>query len=179
MELAEVFNSSDVVVSLDSGSSQIAWATQKPYLISIFTSTSAKRTAPFGDNTKVSVTYKNLPKIDTSRNVYNLLYTIAKNLSLNKLKTNKRSVTLEFAENVTEENNETFHKASYDNILNLALSTLKQNEFEVLSLCLIEGYKRKEVAKMLDKSVATVTWQYNNALKKLKSKLEGGGYEKN
>ena len=53
MELAEVFNRSDVVVSLDSGSSQIAWATQKPYLISIFTSTSAKRTAPFGDNTKV------------------------------------------------------------------------------------------------------------------------------
>ena len=80
---------------------------------------------------------------------------------------------------MTEEKNETFHKASYDNILNLALSTLKQNEFEVLSLCLIEGYKRKEVAKMLDKSVATVTWQYNNALKKLKSKLEGGGYEKN
>ena len=123
--------------------------------------------------------YKNLSKIDTTRNVYNLLYTIAKNLSLNKLKTNKRSVTLEFAENVTEEKNETFHKASFDNLLNLALSTLKQNEFEVLSLCLIEGYKRKEVAKMLDKSVATVTWQYNNALKKLKSKLEGGGYEKN
>ena len=53
MELKEVFNQSDVVVSLDSGSTQIAWATQKPFVISIFTSTSAKRTAPFGDNTKV------------------------------------------------------------------------------------------------------------------------------
>ena len=53
MELKEVFSKSDIVVSLDSGSSQIAWATQNPFVISIFTSTSAKRTAPFGDNTKV------------------------------------------------------------------------------------------------------------------------------
>lgn len=52
-ELTEVFNRSDVVVSLDSGSAQIAWATKKTYVISIFTSTSAKRTAPFGDNTQV------------------------------------------------------------------------------------------------------------------------------
>ncbi len=53
LELTEIFKRSNVVVSLDSGSSQIAWATQKPYLISIFTSTSAKRTAPYGENIKV------------------------------------------------------------------------------------------------------------------------------
>ena len=52
IELVEVFKRSDIVVSLDSGSSQIAWAVQKPYIISIFTSTSAKRTAPFGEKAK-------------------------------------------------------------------------------------------------------------------------------
>ncbi len=49
-ELAEVFRRSDMVISPDSGSAQIAWATQKPYVISIFTATSKNRTAPFGEN---------------------------------------------------------------------------------------------------------------------------------
>ena len=51
MELAEVFRRVDVVIAPDSGSAQIAWAVQKPFVISIFTATSKNRTAPFGENT--------------------------------------------------------------------------------------------------------------------------------
>ena len=50
-ELAEVFRNADVVVAPDSGSAQIAWACKKPFVVSVFTATSAKRTAPFGENT--------------------------------------------------------------------------------------------------------------------------------
>lgn len=50
LELAEVFRRADVVIAPDSGSAQIAWACEKPYVISIFTATSANRTAPFGEN---------------------------------------------------------------------------------------------------------------------------------
>ena len=48
-ELTEVFRRADVVIAPDSGSAQIAWACQKPFVISIFTATSKNRTAPFGN----------------------------------------------------------------------------------------------------------------------------------
>jgi len=49
-ELAEVFRRADVVISPDSGSAHIAWATQKPAIITLFSATAEKRSAPFGDN---------------------------------------------------------------------------------------------------------------------------------
>ncbi|MBQ2871540.1 glycosyltransferase family 9 protein [bacterium] len=50
VELAEIFKRADVVIAPDSGSAQIAWACEKPYVISVFTATSKNRTAPFGEN---------------------------------------------------------------------------------------------------------------------------------
>lgn len=49
-ELAEVFRRADVVISPDSGSAHIAWATQKPTIITLFCATAEKRSAPFGEN---------------------------------------------------------------------------------------------------------------------------------
>lgn len=48
LELAEVYRASDIVVSPDSGSAHIAWAVQKPSVITVFCSTSKNRTGPFG-----------------------------------------------------------------------------------------------------------------------------------
>ena len=58
-ELAEVFKRSDLVISPDSGSAHVAWATSKPAIITIFTATAEKRNAPYGDNCFVIT-----PKID-------------------------------------------------------------------------------------------------------------------
>lgn len=49
-ELAEVFRRADIVISPDSGSAHIAWATQKPAIITLFSATTEKRSAPFGKN---------------------------------------------------------------------------------------------------------------------------------
>lgn len=48
-ELAEVFRNGDVIISPDSGSAHIAWAVEKP-IITLFSATAEKRSAPFGDN---------------------------------------------------------------------------------------------------------------------------------
>ena len=48
-ELAEVFRNAEVVISPDSGSAHIAWAVEKPFVITIFTATAALRNAPFGE----------------------------------------------------------------------------------------------------------------------------------
>ena len=49
-ELAEVFRRADVVISPDSGSAHIAWAVSKPSVITLFSATAEKRSAPFGEN---------------------------------------------------------------------------------------------------------------------------------
>ena len=48
-QLAQVFKSADLVVSPDSGSAHIAWAVERPYVITIFTSTAKNRTGPIGE----------------------------------------------------------------------------------------------------------------------------------
>ena len=56
LELRELFSSCRIVITPDSGSAHIAWASTKPYVITLFCATSAKRTGPFdnhsGSNTK-------------------------------------------------------------------------------------------------------------------------------
>ncbi len=47
-ELIELFKKGDILISLDSGSTHLAWATGKPSIISIFTSTPKARYAPIG-----------------------------------------------------------------------------------------------------------------------------------
>ncbi|MBQ2644977.1 glycosyltransferase family 9 protein [bacterium] len=47
-ELTEIFKCADLVITPDSGSAHIAWATGIPAIITLFFATSAKRTAPFG-----------------------------------------------------------------------------------------------------------------------------------
>ncbi len=47
-ELIELFKRSDIVISLDSGSTHLAWATNKPKIISLYFATPAKRYAPIG-----------------------------------------------------------------------------------------------------------------------------------
>ena len=42
-------------------------------------------------------------------------------------------------------------------------------------LCHVAGYKRREVAEMLEMPVGTVTWKNNEALKKLRTYLEKEG----
>lgn len=50
--LIELFRRVDIVMSPDSGSAHLAWASRKPAVISIFTITSPKRFGAFGDDEK-------------------------------------------------------------------------------------------------------------------------------
>lgn len=51
-ELTELFKLADLVITPDSGSAHIAWAVNKPKIITFFTATSKNRTAPIGDKYK-------------------------------------------------------------------------------------------------------------------------------
>ena len=52
LELIELFRQSNLVISLDSGSTHLAWASENPKIISIFCSTPKEYYAPIGDSSK-------------------------------------------------------------------------------------------------------------------------------
>lgn len=60
-ELTEVFNKGDLLISLDSGSTHLAWATQKIKIVSIFCSTPKNHYAPLGNDERYIVLSGNLP----------------------------------------------------------------------------------------------------------------------
>ncbi len=49
-----------------------------------------------------------------------------------------------------------------------ALDTLKSAEREIINLKFMGGHTFKEIAQILRKPMGTVTWQYNEAIKKLR-----------
>ena len=57
-------------------------------------------------------------------------------------------------------------------IFDVAAKILTDEEYQIVMLCQVSGYKRREVADMLDMPIGTVTWKNNEALKKLKNHLE-------
>ena len=61
LELAEFFKRCDLVISLDSGSTHLAWASQKPKIVSIFCSTPKEFYAPLGSRDKYIALSGNLP----------------------------------------------------------------------------------------------------------------------
>ncbi len=61
MELIEVFSRANVVVSPDSGSAHLAWALNKPAVITVFTCTPKDILAPYGDDRKYIALSGNLP----------------------------------------------------------------------------------------------------------------------
>lgn len=56
-ELRELFSRAQIVISPDSGSAHLAWASKNPAVITIFTCTPPKRFGPYGDNKYFSISY--------------------------------------------------------------------------------------------------------------------------
>lgn len=112
----------------------------------------------------------NVAKIDLDKPVMAYLITISRNLCLNHIK--KSSHTREF--NEIEEN--TIHSQdSYgiegNELINKISSILKPQEFRIFYLKAIEEYSHKEIASLLHKPLGSITWGYNNAIKKLQKGL--------
>lgn len=59
----------------------------------------------------------------------------------------------------------------YGLLTDLARWILPEDEFTILLLVAVDGYKRRELAEMLDMPVSTVTWKYNNAVEKMQAVL--------
>lgn len=54
-----------------------------------------------------------------------------------------------------------------EGIFDIVKQILPEDELKIVMLCAMSGYKRREVAQIMAMPLPTVTWKYNNALKKL------------
>ena len=121
---------------------------------------------------------KNIDKFKGSGG-FNWLYTIAKNVCLNKLRDAKKTVFVDFysEEETAGRDIPTTNPLQVEDesgIIALAQRTLNDNEFQIVVLRTINELRFKEIAKMLSGSENTVRWQYNNAIKKVKKEYEKG-----
>ncbi len=101
------------------------------------------------------------------------IFQIAKNLSYDFLRQdkNKKMLSLEQYDMVDKNN---FLSERIENLYlhNLMIENLDDESRQIISLHLIEGYKHREIAKLLKLPLGTVLWKYNRALKTLKEKIK-------
>ena len=95
---------------------------------------------------------------------------IARNESIDLIRRRSREVSVDERENPLP-----FGMRDVDDyglLIDLARRILKQEEFSVLMLTAVEGYKRREIAQMLAMPLPTVTWHYSRAVKKMQLALK-------
>lgn len=115
---------------------------------------------------------KNIRDYTFGTNASAWLIKISKNEALNLKKQRAREQPVDERENL-----DMFGSAEQNSggIIDLAKRILSDDEFTLLSLCAICGYKRREVAKMLELPISTVTWKYQNAIAKIRKSMQEEG----
>ncbi len=90
-DLVYIYQNCDLLISPDSGSAHIAWATGKCKIFTVFFATSSARTAPFGDNyyayssnSKCSPCMKKFCKLKANK--YNCIYNLNSEKLINNIK---------------------------------------------------------------------------------------------
>lgn len=117
---------------------------------------------------------KNLHSYQRGSNFVGWLCQISKNTAMDELRKRSRETLTDF-----QEDWQSFGgvETPMPYVFDLARKHLDDEEYQIIMLCQVAGYKRREVAEMLGKPIGTITWKNNEALKKLKKILKEGDHE--
>lgn len=114
-----------------------------------------------------------LPKFDPSQSALGLLYVISRNLALTYLRDHKREVSLDqFADAENYFSGNALPPDENGEAYAFARKVLNDKEYEIVLLHTANGLTHREIAQELHLPLGTVTWTYNNALKKLRKEAE-------
>lgn len=110
---------------------------------------------------------ENIYQYDYKYKFITWLLTIARNTAIDEYRKRKKLQSIDIHES---EYLFPYEKTDVTNIYNAnyLLSLLDDDEREVVILYAIEQLKHREIAKILNKPIGTITWLYNSAIKKLK-----------
>lgn len=97
---------------------------------------------------------------------------VSKNLSLDWLKKNSRIDELDEISEVNIKSKDDLLEKVYSNdLINIMINILSKEEYNVVYLKVVEEYTHKEISILLDEPIGTITWRYNEAIKKLRKEL--------
>lgn len=117
--------------------------------------------------------YEKISSYTPGTNFRNWILTIAKNLALLELKKQKRETLTDDETMMENLGGYTYDKVLATPTIELASEILSEADFRVVMLFAVGEYKHREIAEMMNLPLGTVTWKYNNAIKKLKKALKG------
>ncbi len=115
----------------------------------------------------------------SSNNLLAWLTTIAKRLALNSYNRGKRERITDFQEEGEGLCRGDMPDDDTIGLIKTAEKVLNAEDFQIVIMCAVAGYKRREVAKMMNMPTSTVTHRYTTSLQKLKRIIDGDDYEKN
>ena len=116
--------------------------------------------------------YKN--RINPNKNILSYLMQIAKTISLNYIKKNSRIDYVE--ESSFKDESSSYLDCNVTRDVKEAMAkVLNDSEYQVVILHVINELTHKEISKILNKPIGTITWMYQNAIKKIRKEL---GYDR-
>ena len=121
--------------------------------------------------------YEHIASYHPGTSPRNWLLTIAKNMALTEAKKRNREVSTDFSDE-RESADGVYYLGDIDSpTIATANRVLSEEEFNIVMMYAVGGYKHREIAEFLSLPLGTVTWKYNNALKKIKHGLENAKTE--
>lgn len=117
--------------------------------------------------------YRKCAQYKPDTNAMAWIVTVAKSTALNKYRKDSKEVASDFEKfsNIAC-SRPTPEELADAPITQLALELLSEEEYQIITLCDVAGYKRREVAAMLQMPLPTVTWKRSKAINKLANKLK-------
>ncbi len=117
--------------------------------------------------------FHQIDKYDETKNPLNWILTIAKNIALNLVTKGNKEMTTDWSVPIYENQLSIEDDDEYDTpVLNLAKEILSPSEYQIVTMFAVMEYKHREIAELLNIPLGTVTWKYNNAIKKLQKALK-------
>jgi len=109
-----------------------------------------------------------------AKNSLAYILTIAKNLAINMYNKRKREYRYDTTD-IDEFSYEEYIEFNLENeeIVKSALAILNKTERNVFLLHNLENLKHKEIALIMDKPLGTITWTYQQAIRKMRKYLKG------
>lgn len=114
-----------------------------------------------------------ISSIDDKGSPLGPLYTISRNLSMDYLKKRSREISLEGSfpepDNLVVAPEEKKDNGDYFVWIR---SFLSEKEYKIILLHIVDDLPHREIASILKVPIGTITWSYNNALKKIRKEEE-------
>jgi len=117
------------------------------------------------------IAFRKLDMYNDNTNFFSWLITIARRLAINYYNRHQKEQPFDFGENESMFGKYYMEDKADSGLIKLARETLEEDEFQIVMLAEVAGYKRRELSEMLNIPISTISYKHKQALEKLKQRL--------